>query len=630
MNRLNFLRQMVACSCTLTCAWAQGPTIERPTSPILWRPYMPTTISPTRMTNSLRLHSLIRAGHLYLTLQDAIALAIENDLNLEVARNGPLNAEWTLERAQAGGAPRGVSSASSQIGGAASGLGVLGTAASAGISAGGAGVGGNGGSGGVTTSQIGTTAQVLDPFFQNQTSFSHLDYPQVNATLSSVTALVDAQRIYSNLVQQGLPTGGFLQVKSYEQYLHENSPNDIFNPAVAPYMQIQGQIPLLQGAGLSVNTRQVKVAINNLKVTARETFRSQLENLVASVVTQYWDLVSSGDTLKSRQSALAISEKFYQDTKGQIDLGTLAPVELPRAAAEREARKQDVSIALATVRQQEASLKDQLTRTPDPEVDAAEIVTLDRIEVPADETLPSLRELYATAMAKRPDMAMAKIKDENSDISSLGTKDALKPTAILYFRDWNRGVAGTPQPVPGNVPNAYFVGGYGKALGQVFRDNFPSRYGGIYLSTPIGNRQAQADYGVEQLQIKQGDVSSQRDRNAILVEISNEMIALRQAHARYGTAADSLKLQQQLLDAEKNRFLYGTGTTSAVIVAQRAVVAAESTLISARSAYAHAQSSLENALGETLEVNKVSVEEGLGGQVSRESKIREGAGAPKP
>src|SRR5208282_4721360 len=155
---------------------------------------------------------------------------------------------------------------------------------------------------------------------------------------------------------------------------------------------LTSQIPVFQGRGLGVNTRQIKVAMNN-KIAARDTFRSQLENLVSSVVTEYGDLVSSGDTLKARQTALEIAQRFYSDTKGQIDLGTLAPVELPRAAAELAAREQDLSIATATVRQQEASLKDQLTRSPDPAIDAAEIVTLDRIEVPTDDNLPALRDL---------------------------------------------------------------------------------------------------------------------------------------------------------------------------------------------------------------------------------------------
>jgi len=615
-------RRFLVWLCTGAMLYGQPPTVNRPSSPVWWRPYMPTTISPARMTNTQRIHSLMRAGRLYLTLQDAIALAIENDLNLEVARTQPLSAEWAIERAQAGGAPRGVSSASTNIGGADAGLGVLGTASSAGVSAGGGGsVGGNGG-GGVTTSQIGTTAQVLDPFVQNQTSFSHITYPQAIQAISGVPTLVDTQRIYSNLIQQGLPTGGFVQFKSYDQGLSENSPGDNYNPASGSYLQLSSQVNVFQGRGLAVNTRQVKVAINN-KISSRDTFRSQLENVVSSVVTQYWDLVSSGDTMKARQTALEIAQKFYSDTKGQIDLGTLAPVELPRAAAELAARQQDLGIATATVRQQEASLKDSLTRSPDPAIDAAEVVTLDRIEVPNDENLPGLRDLLARAMAKRPDMAIAKIKDQNSEISSLGTKDALLPTGIAFGRYMDRGAAGTPQLVPGEPTSPFFSGGYGKTLGQIFRNDFPSDYGGFYFQAPLRNRPAQADYGVEQLQLKQGDVSSMRDRNAILVEISNEMLALRQARSRFVVASEALTLQQQLLDAEKNRFSFGTGTTSAVIVAQRAVVTSQTTLISARSAYATARARLEKALGETLEVNHVSLDEGLSGQVSRESKITE-------
>jgi len=115
-------RQVLAwlCACSVLCA--QGPVIDKPSGNILWRPYMPPVLAPTRMTNTQRIHSLMRAGRIYLTLQDAIALAIENDLNLEVARNGPLNADWALERAQSGAAPRGVSSSQTQIGGADAGL----------------------------------------------------------------------------------------------------------------------------------------------------------------------------------------------------------------------------------------------------------------------------------------------------------------------------------------------------------------------------------------------------------------------------------------------------------------------------------------------------------------------------
>ncbi len=619
---MNFFRQLIALSCACTLLHAQGPVIDKPSANILWRSYLPPVLHSTRMTNTERIHSLIRAGKLYLTLQDAVALAIENDLNLEVARNGPLNSVWSLERAESGAPPRGVGGSLGQIGGATAGLGALGNASFAGVSAGGTGSSGGGGNGGVTTSQIGTTAQVLDPILQNQTSFSHITYPQATQALTGVPAYVAGQRIYSTTIRQGLPTGGFVQFQAYEQHLNENVPTDNYNPASGGYMQLSAQIPVFQDRGIAVNARQIKVAVNS-EVAARETFRSQLETLVSTVVTQYWDLVSAGDTLKARQDATSIAEKFYQDTKGQIDLGTLAPVELPRSSAELEARKQDLSIALSTLRQQEASFKEQLTRTPDPAIEAAEIVTLDRIQVPADETLPGLRDLYARAMLHRPDMAISKIRDINADIASIGTKDALQPVGIAFGSYRDRGAAGTPRVVRGEPTSPFFSGGYGTVLGQAFRNDFPTDYGGFYFQTPIGNRQAQADYGVEQLQLKQSDVSSQRDKNAILVEISNEMLALRQARSRYVVAADSMKLQDELLQAEKNRFSFGTGTISAVVIAQRAVVAAQTTLISSLSAYAHARAALDKALGETLDVNHISVDEGLEGRIARESKISE-------
>jgi outer membrane protein len=628
MSARKFLRQAIAWTCSAAMMYGQVPVIERPKSPVWWRPYMPVTIDPARMTNTQRIHSLIRGGILYLTVQDAIALAVENDLNLQVARTQPLTAEWAIERAAAGGAPRGAPTNQSIIAASDAGLGVLGTASQAGISAGGASSGGGGGGGGVSVNQIGTTAQPMDPVFVNQSTFSHITYPQPTQVVSGVATLVDNLRAYSTTLTQGLITGGLVRFSSYEQSLTENAPTDGYNPASGPNLSLYVQVPVLQQRGKAVNTRQVKVAVNN-KISARDVFRSQLETLVSSVVTQYWDLVTADDTLKANQQAQEISTKFYEDTKGQINLGTLAPVELPRAAAELEARKQDVSIALATVRQREATLKDQLTRVPDPELEAARIMPLDHIEVPADDNLATLRDYYARAMAHRPDMAIAKVKDENSALSAIGTADSLQPTLWAYGRYKDAGAAGTPQPSSGLPTSPFFSGGYGKALGQVLRNDFPTEYGGLYFTAPLGNRVAQADYGVEQLQIKQGDVSSQRDKNAILVEISNEMLALRQARSRYSVASDALKLQQELLQAEKNRFQYGTGTTSAVVIAQRAVVAAQTTLINSSSAYVHARAALDKALGETLDVNKVSLDEGLDGHIARESKISEGPDASR-
>jgi len=601
-------------------ATGQQPFVERPHTSILWRPYEPTSLPATRLTNSERVHSLMRAGKLYLTVQDAIALAIENNLNLEVARFGPLFSEWAVERAQAGGAPRGVPSAAGQVAAPDPGLGVLGNQGLLGISSGSGGVGGNSG-GGVSISQIGTTAVNLDPVVSNSTSFAHITQPQYTEVLSETSALVDTQHIYGTQIQEAFPFGGYVRLRSYDQYLKENSASDTLNPAEGADIDFLGVVYFLQNRGPAVNTRGIKVAKNN-RIVARETFRSQLQNLVTSVLNLYWDLASADEVLKSRQNAVEVARKFRDDTQKEIGLGALAPVEQPRADAELAARQQDLVLAQQAVQQQGSLLKENLVRQMDPEIEAATIVPLDSIQVPEQDDLPPLRELAARAMAKRPDMAIAKVKDENSDISSVGTTNALLPTGIAYTREFDRAATGTPQVAPGTpVTNKFFVGGYGNALGQIFRHDFPTEYGGFYFQAPIGNRGAQADYGVEQLQLKQGDLSSQRDQNGIVVEISNQMIALRQARARYSLAVNTRQLSQQLLEAEQNRFSFGTSNFNNLVVVQRALLAAQTSEIAAQTAYAHARVALDQVLGETLDVTNVSYDEGLTGQVGRESTI---------
>lgn len=612
-------QSVAACVCVVfqLAAQQQSPIyVEKPQVPIWIRPYTAPFVAPIRLANSSRLHSLLRAGKLYLTVQDTIALAIENNLDLEVARYGPVLAQWAVERQQAGGALRGATSNSSQVGSVASGQGVTGSIQSAGLGNNG-GNGSTGNSGTSVVQQIGPVAPNYDPTLQNSTTFSHITTPYSNLQVAEINPVVDTTHDYTTRLQQGIETGGTYYVREDEHYLNENAPSDNLNPSEAPLVFLYAQHYLLQGFGTGLNTRYIRIAKKN-EIASRETFRSQLLDMVANVLNLYYDVVSGNDELKARQTAVNIAQKFYNDTKNEIGIGVLAQIELPRAEVEVSGRKQDLLIAQADLRQRETLLKQALVRTPDPMVDEAEIVPLDRIEVPKTDDLPSFRQLVATAMAKRPDVAVSKTRDETGVINALGTENALLPTAIAYGTTWNAGVAGLPQLSNGNPPpNPYLVGGLGTAFAQVLRRNFPNEKYGVQISAPLKNRQAQGDYGIDQLQLRQNDVSGQRTNNSIVVDISRQMIALRQSRSRYSQAVNTRELQEELLKAEQAKFSYGTLTISGVIIVQRALVAAQTSEVAAASAYEKARISLDQVLGQTLEVNHVSVEEGLLGKVTR-------------
>ncbi len=196
--------------------------------------------------------------------------------------------------------------------------------------------------------------------------------------------------------------------------------------------------------------------------------------MAANTLNLYWALVSANDELKARQRALEVTRQFADQTKYEIGLGAMARYQLPRAEAEAETRRQDLILAEAAVRQREDQLKLQITRREDPAIEAAHVICLDSIEIPAEDNLPDMRTMAAAALAKRPDVAAAKIAQENALISAIGTMNGLLPTAIAYAGTYNRAAAA--RLTPGTNGDAYFAGGYGNALGQIFRRDFPNEY----------------------------------------------------------------------------------------------------------------------------------------------------------
>jgi len=600
---------------------AQGPqeTPQRPQASILIRPYEGAVVPPARLKNSDRIYSLIRGGKLYLTVQDALAVAIENNLDLEVDRYGPVSAEWYLERVQAGGPLRGVTAGNSIANQATTGQGVVGSQVSAGLATNGG--GGGGGSANVVVSQIGPITQNLDPVIQSTLGYFHTSTPQPNVIQSQTESLIDTRHVFNNLFQQGLLSGGYVQVAANESYLNENAPSDVLNPSVAPVGQIYVLHQFLNGFGTGVNSRFIRVADKNI-VGARETFRSQLLNTVATVLNLYWDLVTNNDDLKVRQRALDQAQKVVDDTRKQIGLGAVPRVDIYAAEAQLSARRQDLVIAQASVRQQENILKNALSRNglEEPLIDAAEVVPLDRIEVPANDELPSLRDMVTRALAHRPDVALAKINDEAAEISALGTANGILPTLQGRALVNARGLAGAYNPASGEPNPRNFDGGLGTAFGQIVRHDFGTESGAGLFVGQIHNRIPQGDYGIDQLQLRQGDLIERRNMNEIVVSISNQVTALRQARLRYSQASDSRALQAELLEKEQQMFSFGTATIADVVAAQQSLLAAESTEVASLSAYQHARISLDQVLGETLEVNHISIEQAQAGRVDKESK----------
>jgi outer membrane protein TolC len=619
----------LAAGLCLTCgtwtAVCQEISIEpiRPHAPVLVRPYLAPTIPPVRLRNSDRFRDLIRAGTLYLTVQDAIALALENNIDIEVSRYNPLLATWQLERAEAGGALPGVPSTASQAFSVASGQGVLGSQAAAGVSIAGGGANTNR-TANASITQIGPVTQNLDPSLQETTTFAHTSIPQPNAVQSLTPVLISNTHVYTGAMQQGFLSGGSASLNYSEHYLNENSPTDVLNPSVAPNLSLSAQHNLLRGFGIAVNARTITVAKMNLNTTDLN-FKTQVIALVSQVLDMYYGLAADYEDLKAKRNAAEVAQTFLADVNREVNIGSVAPTDLINAQAQAVTSQQAVVDSQASLQQQEVALKNLLSRIgiSDPLLANVRVVPIDPIQIPARDDLPSIDAMVQQALASRTDLAAEEANEKASEISALGTRNGVLPGLQVFAAESHAGLAGVPRIVisRGQVETAdrYFVGGIGAALGDVFRRNFPTERVGAFYQEAIRNRQAQADQAIDQLQLRQTQLNTRKDRNQVEVDIRNYVVALEQARSRYEAVVQNRKLQQELLDAEQKRFRLGASTPYNVTLQQRDLITAQSAEVAALVSYSSARIALDQTLGATLELNHVSIAEVRTGRVERRS-----------
>ncbi len=614
----------------LWCVWpliAQQPAVEpvRPSAFVAVRPYLAPQIPPVRLQNSGRLRDLIRAGMLYLTVQDAIALALENNIDIEVARYNPILAEWQLERSRAGGALPGVPSGASQAGNVASGQGVAGSQAAAGVTTGSNGAAGTAASN-ATIAQIGPVAQTLDPIIQESTTFTHQTAPQPDTVQSILPVLISNTRNSSFTYQQGFLIGGNVTASYRDSYLNENAPTDVLNPSSAPSLTLTYQQNLLRGFGVAVNARTIRVSQLNVGASALN-FKTQVSNTVNQVLNLYYGLSAGYEDIKAKENAVGVAQQFYDNTRLQERAGALARLDVVTAESQLATAQYDLVNSQTTLRQQELQLKNLLSRTgvADPELASVQIVPLDRIAIPSNDETPPLRDLLQTALANRSDLAAERIGVTSSEISALGTRNGILPLLVGIASESAAGLAGQPRLVVSNfgvqTANPYFDGGIGTAVGQVLRRNFPTNRAVAYFQRPIRNDQAQADYAIDQLQLRQSQIQLSKDTNQVAVDVSNYLVAMRQARGRYQAAVQTRMLEQQLLDAEQKKLAGGASTPFNVVQQQRDLVASQSAEIAALVDYSNARVALDQTLGTTLDVNHVSIADAQSGKLQRVSSL---------
>src|SRR5579884_2169596 len=574
-----------------------------PAFPNLIAPYMPRHVPPPVMTNSQRTMDLVRDGKLYLSLDDAVALALENNLDLGIARYNLLIADTDLLRTKAGSSPRGVATGLVQ-GTAGGGVGGIGAGA-AGGGAGGtnAGSGGAGaGAGGQVLSTLGAGSAVdsFDPVLNSQLNVEHSVFPLANTVTSGVPSLGNNTANVNFAYSQSFPTGTNLQVILQNQRQTSTAVFNTLNPILNDYYRIQLRQHLASGFGFGPNMRFIRIARNDREISDI-AFRDQVTATVSQIENLYWDLVNAYEDERVKQRALDLASKTLADDKEQVKIGNLAPFEVTRAEAEVAARNQDLILAQTTLQLQQLLMKNAVTRNINDVVLAdAVVVPTDTTAVPQQEPVIPVQDLVADAMQNRPDLGEARIDMTNRVISKKAAANALLPQVDAVAFYGGSGLAGAPNTLnPGFIPGTIQTTGLLDAFSGL--GSSPDYYVGLNISIPIRNRVAQADQIRSELEYRQAEMRLQQLQNQIAIEVRNAQFTVQQNHARVDAARKSRDLAAHSLEIEQQKMNLGASTSNLVLTAQRDLAVAESNLVAAATQYEKSRVELDRVTGLTLQ-----------------------------
>jgi outer membrane protein TolC len=594
--------------------------------PNLFAPYMPVQIPEFGTANSPRIDQLIHDGKLEITLQDAVELALQNSMDIAVARYNPWFADTDIMTAEGGGLPQGINGAE------------------------------------IRFSTAFVPVLIYDPTLTESIFFDDRSTPVNNPFISgtagtgtAATGLLSHTDQYNTQYVQGFSTGTTLTA-SWDNTRSSSSAANFFNPSVSSSLTISFQQQLLNGFGLFQNQRNIIIAKNNRKL-ADYVFEQQAITTVTNTINAYWELVYARENVKVQEQAVTVSNKLYGDNKKQLEIGTMAPLDVTRAESELATDRQNLIVAQTVKLTDEQILKNAISRDPlAPALANVEIVPLDHPNPPEAVEAANFEDAVKEAFAKRPDLLQQEINVTNAVVDSKANRRALLPTATLTAQYASQGLAGNSPIVTGSTttagaavvgangqpvtvldtngvpveifePNAVTTSnglnreGFGTAQTQIFHNQFPDYLVGVNLQIPIRNRQAQAAYQHAVLVQRQIEAQMQQLKNAALLDVRNAYIALTQDRAQVQAASKARELQQQTFDAEQKKYQLGASTVYNVILTQRDLITAQGTELRALANLVEAKANYERAVGRTLEVNRVTIADAKHGQIERDTLI---------
>lgn len=587
--------------------------------PAVLAPYKAHHVAEPNLTNSARINTLIQNGNIRLSLDDAITLALENNLDLVIARYNLPIADTDILRTKSGANDRGVNTGIVQgtpgagvagIGGGTAGGGAGGTVAAAG----GAGTG----TGGLVSSTLGVGPPVdsFDPLLTSTIGYQHTNTPQSNTVISGVPSLLQGTGEENFGYQQGFSTGTLLNVTFNNSRVTSNSTRTFLVPQLNSNFLIQARQHLLEGMSLASNRRFITIARNNREI-ADEAFRQQVIFTVTQIETLYWNLVTAYEDEKAKERALTSAQQLESNNRKQVQAGTIAQIEIVNAQAQEAATQQALITSQTNLQLQQLLMKNAITRNEnDPVLANAGLIPTDRIQLPASEPVVPTQDLVNEALQHRPELAQARIDLSNRTISKRAARNALLPSVDLVANYGGTGLAGAPNPnfTFTGTPSTANNGGYFDALSAA--SGHPTYFAGVSVNIPIRNRAAQADQIRSELEYRQAEVRLQQLENTIAIDVRNAQFAVQQNRAAVDAALKAREFATQSLDAEQKKLSQGLSTTYNVLTQMSNVSTAESNLVNAMSAYESSKLQLDIVTGRTLETLGINIEDAETGNVT--------------
>ncbi len=569
--------------------------------------YRGKSVPPPSLENSARLDSLIRDGKLYLTLQNAIDLALENNLDLVIARYNLPIAQMDVLRTQAGGSVRGVNTGvvSGTPGGAG---GVFGSSSGAGAGGTSGGAGGAGaGASGLVQSTLGTGSVVssYDPLISAKTSVDHTTQLLPNQILYGVPVIHQNTILGDITYSQAFPTGGAIQVAWNNNRQTSNSPNNTLNPQLNSYFEFYANQQLLAGFGLGPNLRFLRIAKTNQKVSDI-AFRAQLIATVTQICDLYWDLVNAYDNEQVGERSVAFATETLNTARKQLSLQAIPEMEVLKAEADVATRQQDLTIARTNLELQELYMKNAVSRSlDDPVLQDMPVVPVDHIGTQVQPDAAAAQQMITDALKNRTELLESSLVLENSELSRKTARNALLPSLSVYGFYAGTGYAGTPNPL--NSTGSNVPAGFAGAVDNAFNYSSPEYQMGFQLSVPLRNRIAKADQYRTELEYRQSQVYLEELKKRIRIEVRNARFALEQGASRVDAARHARDLAQKTLDITQQEQKLGAGSNQQTLSAEHDLALAESALVTAETDYEKARIEVRRATGSVLEDYGISI-----------------------